>query len=116
MTDEKPEPGEKVGNITIPSELLSDMTDKERNQIAAGQIADDVKVFRSPIDDQLTVVALFRGEEVCQYCFKRFREDDPDLRATEIFTKNPTTGEYGGTRVKVHGRCHDKAGGPDGIE
>lgn len=110
MTDEKPEPGQMIGGNRIPDVLLREMTEEEKNLLKDGKLlGDDIKVFNSPIDGTLSVVAIRKGEEVCQYCFIRFREDVHELRATEVYPRDPTTGDIGGTRVKVHGVCHDKA-------
>jgi hypothetical protein len=111
MTDEEPKPGELVGENKVPRQLLSDMTEEQRQEILRGEsLADDIKVFPSPIDGSLSVVAIRRGEEVCQYCFQRFDPTTHEGRATEIYPTDPTTGERGGTRIKVHGYCHDQAG------
>jgi hypothetical protein len=108
LSDGRPDDG-IVGNVPIPDELLREMTEEERNLILSGKgLADDTKIFESPLGG-LSVVAIRAGEEVCQYCFRRFNETERDGRSIEIYTKNPETGELGGTRTKVHGVCHDRA-------
>jgi hypothetical protein len=110
MTDEKPEPGQVIGGNRIPDVLLRDLTEEEKNLLKSGKLlGDDVKVYNSPIDQALSVVAVRAGEEVCQYCFLRFNEMSHEGRATEVYPRHPVTGDMGGTRVKVHGVCHDRA-------
>lgn len=110
MTDEKPEPGQVIGGNRIPDVLLREMTPEEHAMLKDGKLlGDDLKVYNSPIDQALSVVAIRNGEEVCQYCFLRFREDIHEQKATEVYPRHPVTGDIGGTRVKVHGVCHDQA-------
>jgi hypothetical protein len=110
MSDEKNSPGELVGDMPIPHELLSEMTEEQRNEILSGKaLGDDIKVFVSSIDTTMSAVAIRAGEEVCQYCFRRFRESEPEGRSTEIYLKHPVTGDFSGTRMKVHAICHDRA-------
>jgi hypothetical protein len=71
-------------------------------------MGDDLKIFESPLGG-LSVVSIRAGEEVCQYCMRRFAETTHEGRSIEITPKDPTTGQQGSTRVKVHGVCHDKA-------
>jgi len=70
------------------------------------ELADDMKLIRSPIDDKIVVVAELDGHEVCQYCFKRFDERVPELSSVEMTMRSPE-GEMGVTRVKIHGACRE---------
>jgi hypothetical protein len=107
MPNGKPDDG-VVRDAPIPDEVLREMTPEERDIVLNGGLADDAKIFESPLGG-LSVVAVRAGEEVCQYCFRRFNESTHEGRSIEIYTKDPVTGEIGGTRVKVHGVCHDRA-------
>jgi hypothetical protein len=97
-----------VGNAPIPDEVLREMTPEERDIVLKGGLADDARIFSSPLGG-LSIVAIRSGEEVCQYCFRRFNETEHEGRSIEIYTKDPVTGELGGTRTKVHGVCHDRS-------
>lgn len=70
------------------------------------ELADEMKLIRSPIDDKIVVVSVRDGHEVCQYCFKRFDERVPELSSIEMVPKMDS-GETGTSRVKVHGYCRD---------
>jgi hypothetical protein len=73
------------------------------------ELADEMKLIRSPIDDKIVVVSVRDGHEVCQYCFKRFDERVPELSSIEMAPKMDS-GEPGTARVKVHGHCRDLHG------
>jgi hypothetical protein len=70
------------------------------------ELADDMKMIRSPNDDKIVVVSVRDGKEVCQYCFLPFDERIPALSSIEMVPDRPS-GDVGTARVKVHGSCRD---------
>ena len=67
-------------------------------------LADDMKLVQSPIDNALICVCMLNGKEVCQYCFK----DMNYAMSTEAYPLDKNGNPSGSTRIKVHARCHEE--------
>lgn len=65
----------------------------------------EIKLFRSPLDNKITVVVVRGSLEICHICGKPFIETDLKYMSGE-FEIIGDNGKSGGTREKLHRSCH----------